>query len=162
MNNHIPLRVSIHCGRSNIMAAQTIVRPKLFPRKTHVGIARDRIARLGRRSLFCFRVRKQSQARADEEYEESCEETATQHSNHIAPLLRTLWLFEKTERSCCALRWACPTHTRLSLQCWGLASNRGQASNGFPKDRLGHSDRDLGGPSGRSVRGSLEDRCRVW
>ena len=67
MNDHVPLRVAIHCGRSNIMAAQTIVRPKLFPRKTHVGITRGRAARFARRFPVFFRVRKQIHARADEE-----------------------------------------------------------------------------------------------
>src|SRR5437870_13655453 len=113
MNDHIPLRVTIHCRWSNIMAAQAIVRPKLFPAKTHVGIARDRTARLGRRFPFCFRFRKQCQARAYEEEEQGCKETAIQHSNHMTPFLRNLWLSEKTERSCCARRSACPIRTRL-------------------------------------------------
>src|SRR5438876_7879504 len=67
MNDHIPLRVTIHCRRSNVMAAHTIVGPKLFTAKTHVGIVRDRTARFGRRLPFFFRVRKQVHARADEE-----------------------------------------------------------------------------------------------
>ena len=46
MNNHVPLRVAIHGRRSNIVAAQTIIRPKLFAAKAHVGIARDCAARL--------------------------------------------------------------------------------------------------------------------
>ena len=55
MNDHIPLRVTVHCRRPNVMAAQAIIRPKLFAAKAHVGTARDRTARLGSRFPFCFR-----------------------------------------------------------------------------------------------------------
>jgi hypothetical protein len=67
MNYHVPLRITIHRGRPNVVAAQAIIRPKLFTAETHVGIARDRTARLGRRFPFCFRIRKQGHARVDEE-----------------------------------------------------------------------------------------------
>ena len=50
MQDHVPLRVAIHRGRSNIVAAHTIIRPKLFAVKAHVGIARDCAARL----VVCF------------------------------------------------------------------------------------------------------------
>jgi hypothetical protein len=39
MNDYIPLSVAVHGGRSNIVAAQAIVRPKLFACEAHVGIA---------------------------------------------------------------------------------------------------------------------------
>src|SRR5262249_29413131 len=113
MNDYVPLRVAIHCGRSNIMAVHTIVRPKLFTGKTHVGIARDGSARLGWRFLVCFGVSKQVHARADEEQKEGYCETALQHFNHMPPLLRNPWLPEKTERSCCVRHLAYPIHRRL-------------------------------------------------
>ncbi len=46
MHDHIPLRVAIHSGRSDIVAAQTIIRPKLFAAKTPVGIAGNCAGRL--------------------------------------------------------------------------------------------------------------------
>jgi hypothetical protein len=49
MNDHIPLRVAIHCRRSNVMTAHTIVRPKLLAAKAEIGIARDRTARVASR-----------------------------------------------------------------------------------------------------------------
>jgi len=67
MNDDIPLRVTIHCWWSNVVAAQTIIRPKLLAAKAHVGIARDGIARLGSWLPICFRVAEQIQSRAGEE-----------------------------------------------------------------------------------------------
>jgi hypothetical protein len=97
MHDHVPLRVTIHCGRPNIVAAQTIIRPKLFTSETHIGIARGGIARRGIRLPVSFRLGKQS--RADEEYEQSREDTAIQSCYHVTLLSRNLWLSEEAERS---------------------------------------------------------------
>ena len=83
MNNHVPLRVSIHGGRSNVMAAQTIIRPQLLARETHVGIARACVARFA--YGFRFRACKEIHARADQEQEQGDPGSALQHSNHIVP-----------------------------------------------------------------------------
>jgi hypothetical protein len=45
MNDYIPLSVTVHGGRSNVVAPHAIVGPKLFTTKAHERIARDRTAR---------------------------------------------------------------------------------------------------------------------
>jgi hypothetical protein len=67
MNDHVPLRVAVHCGRSNIVATEAVIRPKLFATEAHVGIARDGAARVRTRLLLCLRLGKQAPARAGEE-----------------------------------------------------------------------------------------------
>ena len=52
MDDHVPLRVVVHCRRPDIVAAQTVVRPELFTGKAHVGIISDDTARFGNRFLF--------------------------------------------------------------------------------------------------------------
>src|SRR6266481_9090968 len=123
MNDHVPLRVAIHRGQSNIMAAQTVIRPKLFTAETHIGIARGGSARRVSLLPVCFRLGKQAQSRAREKQNESHEDAAIQCCYHVTLWLRNPWPSERTERSCCAHRLAYPIHTRLSLRCWGLASN---------------------------------------
>ena len=71
VNNDVPLRVGIHRGRPNVVAAQTVVRPKLFAAETHIGIVRDRVARMRR-------FGKQVRGRAGEENKQSREQTAIQ------------------------------------------------------------------------------------
>ena len=60
MNDYLPLCVTMHGGRSNIVATHTIIRPKLFPAEAHVGIVRDCVARLDIRLAVCFGFRKQA------------------------------------------------------------------------------------------------------
>ena len=156
MNDHVPLRVSVHRGRPNVMAAKTVVRPKLFPGKAHIGIVRDGRPRLGSSFLFMvsFRFRQQIPGGAREEEKPSRQDTAKQDSYHVPLSVRNPWPSEEALRFDYARRLACPIRRRLLLLCWDLASNRGRWSNGFPKDHRVHSERHLGGPSGRSVRGS--------
>lgn len=52
MDDHVPLRVVVHCGRPNVVAAQTVVRPELFASKAHIGIVSDDTARFGNSILF--------------------------------------------------------------------------------------------------------------
>ena len=123
MNDHVPLCVAVHCGRSNIMAAQTIIRPKLFATEAHVGIVRGRTARRVRPFPVCFRLGKQAHSRAREEWNQSREYAAIEGCYHVTCWLKNPWPSEKTECFYYARRWVCPIHTRLSLQCWGLANN---------------------------------------
>ena len=82
MNDHVPLRVTIHGGRPNIVAAHTIIRPKLFAAEAHVGIVRDDTARVAIRLPVCFRFRKQVPGRAGEKYNPSHEDAAVQCCYH--------------------------------------------------------------------------------
>ena len=124
MNDYIPLCVTIHCRRPDVVAAQTIVRPKLFTAELHAGITRGRTARLGGRFPVCLWSGQPIPADADEnEQDQSCEVAAVDCCNHIISSLRNPWRLEEVGRFYCARPPDCPTHTRLSLQCWGLASN---------------------------------------
>ena len=96
MNDHVPLRVTIHRRRPNIVTAETIIRPKLFASETHIGIARGGIARRGIRLPVSFRLGKQS--RADEEYKQSREDTAIQSCYDVTLLSRNPWSSEEAER----------------------------------------------------------------
>lgn len=56
MNDNVPLRVAVHSGRANVVAAETIIRPELFATEAGGGISRSGSAR---------RVGKQIPTRAD-------------------------------------------------------------------------------------------------
>src|SRR5581483_11783239 len=47
MDDYVPLRIGIHCGWSNVVAAHAVVRPKLFASKSHVGIGWFRLICIG-------------------------------------------------------------------------------------------------------------------
>ena len=99
MHDHVPLRVAIHGGRSNIVAAHTIIRPKLFAAKAHVGIARDCAARLGGCCLICFWPGKQIPAGTGaKEQNQSCDVAAI--PCHIDSSVRNPWPPEEGAHFC--------------------------------------------------------------
>ncbi len=92
MNDHVPLRVTIHGGRPHIMAAHAIVSPKLFAAQAHVGIARDCAARL-RCGLICLRPGKHIPTRTHtNEHNQSYDMAAI--PCHIGLSSRNPWLSE--------------------------------------------------------------------
>ena len=110
MNDHVPLRVSVHRGRPNVMAAKAVVRPKLFPGKAHIRIVRDAPLRRGSSFLFMvsFRFGQQIPGGAREEEKPSRQDTAKQDSYHVPLRLETHRRLKKQRVSITLAVWLVP------------------------------------------------------